>query len=317
MKTLKNLKYFSLCLILFGIFANWAQNQYGLVICRFSLIALIAIFLTESIKNGKSRIKNIAFIIFGICSFLLPISFINEFNIGVPVTGIVLLLFWIFQIINPYINFSKINKINHDDKFAASESFMLFLFVTGFIFKQFHWPGASVLIIVACFGIFLLYIIKIIRLFFKEKQLPVVFKISHSVVLLLISAGYFTSFLFKLQHWPGTTFVLGIGFIFFVILIFLLIILKKPVFLSGIKTSPLKYIWNLKGNIRVLVIVVTLSYIHLLTILADIAPKFYTISEPPVIEKLIENKQDGKAIVYRLAYRDFMSKWIWNRELTD
>lgn len=309
MKAITNFKYIILCLILFGIFANWAQNRYGLIICRYSLLALVVIFLTESIKQGRSKLKNIVFCVFGISIFSVIFFAIMNIEIITIISGILLLIIWLFQFIYPFVNFNKKYKVDHDAKFAASEAFMIFIFVLGFLFKQMHWPVASILLVSGSFGILVLYVLKIIRTLRKEKELPAIFKITRTTVLLWIAIGYFGSFAFKMQHWPGSYIIILFGLVLLVSSIILLLIFRKPVFIANQKTNPLKNLWNVTGNIKVLIIVAFLGYIHYFASIAGISPKFYTLSEPPVYEKMIEKKQEKKASDYRDAFNDFAMKW--------
>jgi hypothetical protein len=305
MKQFNSYKYILLSCLILGIFANWAQNDYGVTICEWSIIGLIVLFISEAIGLARTKVKNIAFIFFGICLATVIVAG----NLGFPKIAIsgsfLFAFFWTFMITYPFTDFGQKKTVEHEIKYYASESFMLFLFSTGIVFKMQHWPGASVILILGCGGLFILCLLKIIRTFRKEKNLPGIFKLSRTTLLLFVAIGYFLSFMFRWQHWPGWRIQFWTGVVLLFISILLFVIFRKPVNFQDSKTSAFRNIWNLKGNIRFIIIVTVFSSLHALAAFSNIAPRFYSLSLPPAFDKFVEKNEERKASDYRASFLDF------------
>ena len=123
----------------------------------------------------------------------------------------------------------------------------------------------------------------------------------------------FAGWLFKLEHLPGAGMFLYVN----IVLFFLLII---PVLLrydyAGEKIWFFTYLKTLKGNIRLLLIVFSVAILYVTLMVSHIAPQFYSLAEPPALEKLrIQaikggEKEEETYRKYRNNYHDFLD----NRE---
>ncbi|MFO8234640.1 MAG: hypothetical protein R6U04_04435 [Bacteroidales bacterium] len=92
------------------------------------------------------------------------------------------------------------------------------IFFAGIVFKNFHWPGAGVLLLLgALVGIVFLFM-------FMVNGAPLLksgMEKSNGVIVAVTMAVILVSFTFKVQHWPGA----GILFIISHIILFISVIL--------------------------------------------------------------------------------------------
>jgi len=250
MKKINNIKYILFSLIVFGSFANFAHNEYGLTISKYCLAGLFLVFLTESIF-AKIKLKS---------------------------------------------------------TYVFIEALFIALFCLGYFFKMQHWAGASIILIISALTLTVFYIIRGIRMVIKERK--------NSLVIALLTFGVylwvglvFAGWLFKLLHYPGASMFLYVNIVLFSLLII-------PVLLrynyAGEKIWFFTYLKTLKGNIRLLLIVFSVISLHLTLSLADIVPKFYSLAEPPALEKLRIQalkggvKEEEPYWYYLFNYRNFL-----------
>ena len=125
--------------------------------------------------------------------------------------------------------------------------FFLVFYLLSILFKNMHWPGGSFIMILAIGLISIISIVMAINIA-KSKNTLSFLKWFSFFAYIILSLLNFT-FLFKMQHWPGGSFLQGISVPSFIILILALVFtlpnsrymewtqLEKKFFFRGIMTQ--------------------------------------------------------------------------------
>ncbi len=192
--------------MVFGSFANFAQNDWGItmiVICQY-LMALS--FLWQAFTIYYLRIKNKQLIIFNWLQVLSIIVFIitlaaKKIELFVPI----FLLTFLLLVVDSLLLKSKIKKQQnyHDGLF---ENYTLFLAFLSLASTNLRYIGSGIIIVITTVGFFLpFYIIKSVAYFKKYKEnksIAWILFLLHFCIALTALAG-----VFKTMHYPGANFI--------------------------------------------------------------------------------------------------------------
>jgi len=307
MKTLNNIKYILMFIIVFGFFANFAQNEYGLTLALYSLLTCMLIFIADTIyyrikekptipKKERSKVSrwlyNLSPIVALICISIEIIFVSDEFNIP----DLTLMLTSFAAVIITFV-YSSIYRPQF------YESLFLVLFCIGMLFKNLHYPGAGVLMVIACMGL-VIYFYTIGTIQYKEiKKENKWLAISVFCFLQILSIS-FLGFMFKMMHWPGANMANPIITVFLMFILIPIVIRKKFRF-KGTRIVLWDRIKIIKGNSKLLFLFFSLSSIWWILLVADIAPNLYSITYPNAMYKFPENN-DKEFIIYRKNYMIFL-----------
>jgi hypothetical protein len=155
MKTLSNLRYLLFAISLLGLFANFAQNEYGLAMLWISDLFIGIIFLVEAFvfltRNfGISKVRAIYLFNEHFWAGVFFIAFYFRF-MHWPGAG-PMFVFGAFFLFLQYFSY-LIRVIIKEPKKGVLLSLVIVLLVlgtiasvTGIQFKNMHWPGASILL---------------------------------------------------------------------------------------------------------------------------------------------------------------------------
>ena len=313
MKPLRNIRYIIFALTVLGCFANFAQNEYGMSMIIWGTFLIGLCWMVGLALLGKEMWKK-KFI-----SIMLTSTF------SLFVISIVLLNFWpdaLFGFSMLTFVFSTLtliavlalelllvaiaNRKQHPSGSSlAFESFGLFILFIGITFKFGHWPGASIMMILGGSALVVIYFIEILKSFseFRNRKMTAVFSFLFYFNVILGVAGSVV----KNQHWPGSIY-------FYQSEILLLIILLVPILLNlkfklGMEKTSLA-VHGTKRAVFVFVFVF-LNYWALFFSLPawGVGPKFYSLKNPPALEKMLETSVNGdepQIREYRKNYENFL-----------
>jgi hypothetical protein len=314
MKPITRTRIILFALMIFGSFANFALNMWGitLIVCCQGLMALsflgeIVISLFKNIKTNYR--KKLSFLLLSFVGatllFLVILSALTIFSkvnsALIPIMlGITFLALIGLIIIDALYSFFK--KLENQ---GIYESFFLCTFFISVIFKNNRYPGSDVLLLL---GILLLvpYFITTTIRFFKVN-----YKFGKPLVIVLTFGSIATVFLglaylMKTQHWPFA----DISFYIASAMILVMIVgaIKWNYIFNGEKINIMQGLQLFKTNVILLffMLVIRTSYSVI-----QIGPRYYSADYPASVNKLIaiEKKEaSNKAIEIAHAYDNFIQK---------
>ncbi len=174
MNRLRNYKYGLLALVVFGCFANFAHNQYGLRIVLFSLILLGLVFFIEAII-GKVKRKSSYLFSESLLIFLFILGWVFKF-LHWPGAGVLLILsggaLAIMYLLQGFREFKSTARINL--KFGILSLLVFIACALGFIgwvFKLQHWPGSGIILTVNIFLFPLIAILSLFKYKYDDKEI--------------------------------------------------------------------------------------------------------------------------------------------------
>lgn len=178
MKTINTIKGILLAAILFGVFANFAQNNYGMLIVRIALAFLALLFLIASVyafkrkKITKSKQSEVS-IFEGVGAMLFAISIFFKIS-HYPFSGVLLILSSLLIIIHLFISSIKYIR-NKDDNLSVRlvSVYSNFIIIVGILFVLFnvmHWDGKIIFFILFLILITILSAIFLFSVFNKQKN---------------------------------------------------------------------------------------------------------------------------------------------------
>lgn len=288
-----------LALMVFGSFANFAQNEWGntiIVVCQAFIACL---FLVKSILVLYTRIKQaqlpafnliqLGAILITIASILLIILFGIKSDYLQTYFVILLLIIILGHLIDSVISQIRCKKeLKYNE--GLFESFYLFICFFGLLSKNLFWTGASLYILLGVSFLSVYYLIKAVSFiknnFRKGKAIVSVLSLGS---LAAVFSGY--SLIFKIFHWPYTTVLFYIASAFTIIMA--ICSLKWRFSFDNNSIVVPKALFLLKTNV-VLVYFMTFSfcfYKHLVSL--ELAPHFYSQKYPTAVEKLRDGTEKG------------------------
>ena len=204
---------FFLCLCLVGFFANFAQNDYGLTIVNYSMLAVALLFI------DMMRLTIIKYKIAGYFIYLMVLYPVMAVFVDLQDTSEEFLMVYVLSmlagfiynaIVLPVVLFFKERKLGNAEISFLSYYELLFLSVllVGFNLKSNQYTGAapilslSMLIVIPA----LIRLVQLIKLLISGKYISAVFQLLVCVFITLT----IVSTVFKLQHWPGANSILNI-----------------------------------------------------------------------------------------------------------
>jgi len=202
-----------------------------------------------------------------------------------------------------------------EGKLKAITRFFEYLFIglifLGFYFKFRHVFGASPLILLGFIFLALQYLIftlnRLFRDFRKGKLLALM------VFLFMVPAmTSVTWIVFKNMHWRGS-FMLAWVSIISMLLFLLIAFIKKRFYFEGETISLFTRLAQLPGKKVLVAAYFTIWVVHFLLVVYNMAPNFYTLSNPSKVEELLEKKEAERVDEYMNNYYTFFE----NRQAED
>lgn len=302
-----------LCITAVGIFANWAQNDYGLRIISVSLFGACILFLLGALTTLRGhRFIQAIFLFLSLIPILQPIAewmSLDDESINRVMTvavfcsaclGLVLPLILLLLRFFGKLHLSVKNLV-----FYLYPAF----FTAAIGFKLNHFGGANVLLVISglmvptmlfeAFGFWNEY---------RASQVPFVWP---KILLCLMIALSWLAAVFKLMHWPGAD-ILGVSGIVSVLVMFgfvVLALLKK-----GLSAEFFRLSWSLK-TIGIVFMIIT---VHTMLRMRNLAPAFYTTEYPIALEELVSKsdnvssegrKNRKRADAFRDHYRSLTERY--------
>lgn len=315
MQSLNRIRIVIFALMVFGAFANFAQNEWGntvIIICQ-GLIALT--FLAETVTYLIQRIKTKQNKVLSILSFasfcIMFLSYFAAWIIAsdaseylVIMTVFVLLLLLLLLIIDEIAVRVKRNASPMSIK-GIYEAFFFGMVFWGLMSKNMLLPGSSVIMTLSIVALIPYFMIKMIRFFSSnyKKGFAIVSVLSiGTTATILMGAAY----LFKVMHWPGA------NIMFYVVLAFtaimMLATIKWKYEFENKKINMLKAMQMLNKNILLFYFVSLTFGVYYQLASVGIAPKFYSQRLPSEVNKYIDEREDEKAEELRNAYVNFIER---------
>lgn len=301
--------------MVFGAFANFAQNEWGnsvIIICQ-GLIALTflseaVIYLVQRVKAKQNKILS-ALTLATFCIMFLSYfsawiiaSEVSEYLVIITVFALLLLL--LLLIIDETVIWLKRNS-NAIAINGIYEAFFFGMVFWGLMSKNLLLPGSSVIITLSIVVLIPYFTIKMIRFFVSnfKKGFAIVSVLSvGTTATILMGAAY----LFKVMHWPGANIMFYVVLVFTVIMV--LATIKWKYEFENKKINVLKAMQMLNKNILLFYFVSLTFGVYYYLAAADIAPKFYSQRLPSEVNKYISDREDEKAEELRNAYVNFIER---------
>ena len=294
MKPLTRIRIILFSLMIFGAFANFALNEWGLRIITIAELLMALSFLGDNALVMSQRIKNSErktwskvqlFLLAGFALFnlgmILPALSGNEI-IGIS------LLINLSAILLMMITEAIYDLIKRKENRNCYENFFLAMFCYGLYFKNMAWPGASAILIFSVLFLLPYYLTTTIQFFRANYK-------SGLLLVTILAIGCLATILLgitnlgKTMHWPNSFvsvfFYSGMG----LTLPMLLGLLKWKYDFNSERISIFKGLRLFKTQIVLIyfIVFITVSYKYL--VVRKIAPDFYSQSLPSVIYKMRES----------------------------
>jgi hypothetical protein len=193
MKQLRNFGTFLLIPILLGFFANFAQNDYGLTLVKYSLLALSithCILLVDSVKKLKGLIVLLFLSLF---SITVTAGIDDVFIITSIFTAVIL---WFMPLI---ILVAERKAKERSDTLLYLDQYVLTLLSLAYFMKLSFLPGSSALLVFSMPYCLIHLLLLISRIFISIRQKTTLSDIPFFRAWMGILV---TGSVFKMQHWP-------------------------------------------------------------------------------------------------------------------
>ncbi len=279
--------------MIFGSFANFAQNAWGLtlvLICQLilalSFFSEMTMLLVDRIRLKQNKVFNL--LILTLSSNLL-LSMVLDFTILMFITYFCLLM---AQIIDLFI-IKKRKKNQQDYQSGVFENYVLFLSFACLGFLNLHKDGTGPMTVATCILLFIpFYFYRAI----KKKQETALNKsgkfVLTSIYISVCIVGL--SAVFKTMHYPGANFLMMFGLLInAIVIIFLLLIPKHKN--TGEKITVLQFLKIPNTHVIFLFMVMTIRIIHIFFSMQGIAPGFYENRFPQVVADLRNSGKEEDA----------------------
>jgi len=190
--------------------------------------------------------------------------------------------------------------------YLFAEHFLLGCIFLGTFFKwEFILPPGPFLV----FGsllLILLYFIYAIRMLIKESKKGLLLSL---VLFLFIIAtmSSVTGLAAKLQHFPGSRILMNISF-YSVVFLLLIVILKRKYSYDGGSITLKDRVMKIPGKMPMVFMYFSIWILYISFVVFGIAPNFYTLSNPPAVEKLRASNNPKEQ-----AYWDNYFEFLGNR----
>ena len=202
MKKHIHLIIFFLCLCVVGFFANFAQNDYGLTMVNYSLLAVAVLFI-DMMRLSIIKYKIAGYFIYLMVLYPVMAVFVDLQDISEGFFMVSLAGFIYSAIVLPVVLFFKERKLGSAEISFLNYYELLFLSVllVGFNLKSNNYAGAGVLLSLSMLIVFPTFIrlIQLIKLLISGQYISAVFQLLVCVFITLT----IVSTVFKQQHMPG------------------------------------------------------------------------------------------------------------------
>jgi hypothetical protein len=305
MKSLFNFRIICFALILFGSFANFAQNLWGNYLINVMELFLALSFVTESfviivkrIKNKQLKRFNITLLISMILFFLFPFfGMVLTDNMVGDVFIMFILIMTVLMVTDGILAYSRV-KNNRTYISGLYENYFLFFVFMGFFSRNMRWPGSSELLILGIILLIPFYIsqtISFLRHNFKDGKVLVTLLSIGSIATVVLGMGL----LFKRMHWPGGYQMILTGFILTGVLI--VGSFKWKYNFNNQPITIFKALKLLKTQIVPVYFALFILCFHGYLASLNMAPKFYSTIRPAAVEKLRNGTQKGETDSWKLS----------------
>lgn len=313
MKQIQQFIIFLLCITVIGIFANWAQNDYGIWIisaCLFSISTLFFISAFLTLKENKLFQISFSLLLLIVplpmlLSSIFEVSDQIDLVFGISVTGN-LILSLILPLVMMMVRFVGKRAVPvREFVYAVYPAF--FALAVGF--KLNHFSGANVFLVLS--AIMVPAQMSQIYSYWKDFRTAKTPYFLPKALLCLIVALVWLGTVFKLMHWPGAGLLLTSGF--FVVILFVGILIYG-IFKPGLFPELIRLSWPLKTLSSVFVVI----SIYSLLVMAQLAPAYYSTQYPPTLDELTAKsnnlteqgrKNREQSDFFRDQYLNFVDRW--------
>ena len=169
---------------------------------------------------------------------------------------------------------------------------ILFFTIISLLFDILHWPGAELVVLASTIFLFILYTLMAVRFLLKndeDNQIVRLFEFLVNIILLFA----IISLLFNMQ-WPVVPVAVICTYTFLSILVLSQIpVLYDLILKKERKKSYIQVFKSIKGNTKILFVVLTVISLYFFAAHLGIAPKFYSDSKPSKYEELRNEAYSG------------------------
>ncbi len=313
MALLNRIRVIIFAFMVFGAFANFAQNGWGLSVILISQSLICLSFFVQAVMHmlPTFRLENRRSInyIEGVLATLTTATILffapdvdNPFlSVLLCVIALGILfpaLFLLTELLYKLFSQSKEGSLS-----GVMENYFLFVSFLGAVFKNMLWPGASMLSVLGIMFLFLYYFISGVKFindnYTKGRLLVVTLSLA---VLSTLFLGL--SVLFAIQHWFGGKQMLYSGFVisFFVILFSV----RGRFSFENRRMNIFEGFLLYKNHILVMYIMALVFCSYRTLADYDVAPSYYSQYYPASVDKFRNSGQVGKAAEISNVYNDFI-----------
>jgi hypothetical protein len=300
-------------LIIFGAFANFAQNDWGNTIIRTGELLIALLFLVEycvvlfsRIRNKEARYFNVLQLLLAFAFFVVPVcismtaslesdKFVNFYS-----------FLWLAYLLIPITDFAlclRFQQKRRSYTAGAFEAFFLFLSFLGMFLRNIHMPLAGPLLVLSnLFMAVPFYIYTTVA--FARKNLkdgPFLITVliigSLSAIILGLAGG------FKIMHLPGGTGLQEVGLLLTILM--LLGAMRWQFKFKGERVSILRALSLFETRIVQVYIALLIFMSHFYLVKNGLAPAFYERQFPPMVRELQVKGKDAQANEVIEAYLGF------------
>jgi hypothetical protein len=307
MKQLNTLLFILFAVYLLGNFANYAQNDYSaypifwstFFIAITSLIATV-ILVRKCFKEKWTsgiRIPVIALVI--ICGFVFM-------ALDQEIVAISILFAALGTMIAECIwaNVSNWKNEETSNRFLALEYFSIFTIFTGVFLKTMHWPGAAPLMIFGSFSILFLnlpWAFRVLTFRFRtERWLSICSFLLH--INMILGALFY---IFKVQHYPGSSFMMWTA-IWVLGILGISVLISLRLKRNDVGLSFRRRLFNKKSSFLFLFIYTNYFVLYIFLQAIHIGPKAYNAKLPPAFQKLNDENHYNRGEIYFRNYASFL-----------
>jgi hypothetical protein len=316
MKAITRVRIILFALMVFGAFANFALNMWGdslIVLCEILmalsfLAEIIQILYLRKKQGTKVLVSKIMLGLMGVMliSTLILLVIISFSKLGSEVFPIIILISFslLFLLIatEALYDFFKKNPNQY-----LYECFLISSFFIGIVFRNLHFPGAAMLIVLSVWLLLPYFITTTIK-FFKSNY------IHGKKLVILLTVGCVGTILyglraqFKVMHWPWADMMFYISSAFVVLMIILALPWKFE--FKNAKLNLFEGLQLLDTKIILLFFMLFIYNNYRFLMGEKLAPNFYSNNYPASVEALRWEGEEGahKADEIAEAYDNFMQK---------
>jgi len=190
--------------------------------------------------------------------------------------------------------------------YLCVEHFLIGCIFLGQFFKWEHVLPPGIFLVFGSLLLVLLYFIYAIRMLIKESKKGLLLALV-LFMFIIATMSSVTGLTAKLQHLTGTVMLMNISF-YSVVFLLLIVIVKRKYSYDGGSITLKDRVMKIPGKMPMVFTYFSLWIIYITFIIFGVAPNFYTLSNPPAVEKMRadNNPKEG-------AYWDNYFEFLGNR----